>query len=285
MGLLYETLFLYDPIHNKYLPWLATSGSWTGPTTYTIQVRNGVKWSEWLGTHGRRCRVTPSTWPRPTRPSRTATSASTCLAPGAVANGNTVTVHFTSPAPYAAWQNYLWNQPVLPQASVVEAVGHGPGHRAPTRSPVSTGPMTLVPGGYNQTEACYQDNPNWWAAAQLGLSFHFKYLCDVVNGSNNVELSALLSNNIDWSNNFLPGINTLMTIGGNNFIQTYYPTAPYMLSANTAWLELNTSKAPMSNVNFRRAVAYRHQPAEHRERGLHRHRAGGQPGRAAAQPR
>ena len=77
----------------------------------------------------------------------------------------------------------------------------------------------------------------------------------MVNGSNNVELSALLSNNIDWSNNFLPGINTLMTIGGNNFIQTYYPSAPYMLSANTAWLELNTSKAPMNNVNFRRAVA------------------------------
>ena len=45
MGLLYETLFLYDPIHNKYLPWLATSGSWTGPTTYTLQVRNNVKWS------------------------------------------------------------------------------------------------------------------------------------------------------------------------------------------------------------------------------------------------
>ena len=45
MGLLYETLFLYDPIHNKYLPWLATGGSWTGPSTYTMQVRNNVKWS------------------------------------------------------------------------------------------------------------------------------------------------------------------------------------------------------------------------------------------------
>ena len=46
MGLLYETLFLYDPVHNKYLPWLATSGSWTGPSTYTMQVRNNVKWSD-----------------------------------------------------------------------------------------------------------------------------------------------------------------------------------------------------------------------------------------------
>jgi peptide/nickel transport system substrate-binding protein len=122
--------------------------------------------------------------------------------------------------------------------------------------------MTLVPGGITQSQACYQDNPNWWAMKQLGLSFHFKYLCDAVNGSNNVELSALLSNNVDWSNNFLPGINTLMTIGGNNFIQTYYPSAPYMLSANAARLEFNTSKAPMNNVNFRRAVAAAINPQE-----------------------
>ena len=44
-GLIYEPLFLYDPIHNKYKPWLATSGTWSG-STYTISVRNGVKWSD-----------------------------------------------------------------------------------------------------------------------------------------------------------------------------------------------------------------------------------------------
>ncbi len=42
-GLLYESLFLYDPIHNKYIPWLATSGTWSGDT-YTIHLRNGVDW-------------------------------------------------------------------------------------------------------------------------------------------------------------------------------------------------------------------------------------------------
>src|ERR1700678_1709722 len=42
-GLLYESLFDYDPIHNKYIPWLATSGTWSG-NTYTIHVRNGVDW-------------------------------------------------------------------------------------------------------------------------------------------------------------------------------------------------------------------------------------------------
>ena len=98
-----------------------------------------------------------------------------------------------------------------------------------------------------------------------------------------------MSNQIDWSNNFLPGISSpdQRRLGGTGGygIKTYYPATPYMLSANTVWLEMNTTKAPMNNVNFRKAVAVRHQPAADRERRLHRHRQGGQPDRAPAQPR
>ena len=176
MGLLYETLFLYDPIHNKYIPWLATSGSWSGHT-YTIQIRNGVKWTGGSTLTG--ADVAFSINLAKTNPAVPYSNLGQYISgPGAVASGNTVTVNFTSPAPYAAWQNYLWNQPVLPQAtwSKLSATDQVTGANT---TPVSTGPMTLVPGGYNQTEACYQDNPNWWGAAQLGLSFNFKYLCDV----------------------------------------------------------------------------------------------------------
>ena len=118
---------------------------------------------------------------------------------------------------------------------------------------------------YNATEVAYKDNPNWWAISQLGLSFKFKYLVNVVNGSNNVELSALSAAQIDWSNNFLPGINELVSwLGGNAGygIKTYYASSPYMLSANTVWLEPNTAKAPMNNVNFRKALAYAINPAQ-----------------------
>jgi peptide/nickel transport system substrate-binding protein len=44
-GLVYEPLFLYDPVHGKYVPWLATKGTWHG-STYTMQIRDGVKWSD-----------------------------------------------------------------------------------------------------------------------------------------------------------------------------------------------------------------------------------------------
>ena len=96
--------------------------------------------------------------------------------------------------------------------------------------------------------------------AQLGLSFKFKYLCDEENTSNNQELSSVVADQVDWDNNFLPGISALVdgALGGNSgySIKTYYPSKPYMLSANTVWLEMNTTKAPMNNVNFRKAVAY-----------------------------
>ena len=52
-------------------------------------------------------------------------------------------------------------------------------------------------------------------------------------------------------------------VGGNSgyTLKTFYSTTPYMLSANTVWLEPNDSVAPMSNVNFRKAMAYALNPA------------------------
>jgi len=262
VGLLYEPLFLYDPIHGKYIPWLATSGSWTSATTYVIQVRNGVKWTD--GTPLTGADVAYSINLAKTNPNVGYANLPGLGLVGAAASGNTVTVTFTSPPPYSSWQDYLWRNAIVPEhvwskLSVTDQV-----NGANETGTVSSGPMTLVPGGVTSTEACYQDNPNWWAISALHLSFKFKYLCDQVNGSNNVELSDLLTNGIDWSNNFLPGISNLVSglngVGGYNVV-TYYKSAPYMLSANTAWLEMNDSKAPFNNLNFRKAVAAAVNPA------------------------
>ena len=90
---------------------------------------------------------------------------------------------------------------------------------------------------------------------KLGLDAKPKYIVDIVNGSNNVALGLVLQGEIDLSNNFLPGIATL--VQGGYGVQTYYPSAPYMLSANTAWLVPNTTKAPLDDPAFRQALATR----------------------------
>jgi peptide/nickel transport system substrate-binding protein len=254
-GLIYEPLFLYDPVKNSYDPWLALSSSgWNSANTvYTINVRSGVKWSDGQPLTGAdvaysiKLGMTNSSDPY---------SANVSTVASATASGNTVTVTFKGTPGYTEWQDFLWHAPILPQ----HVWSKFPSSQIATdanKNPVGTGPMTLAT--YNAQEVAYKTNPNWWGVSALGLNFKFKYLVDMVNGSNDQELGQLTAGNVDWSNNFLPGINQLLTsLGGNSgyTLKTYYPKSPYMLSANTVWLEPNTTKAPMNNVNFRKALAY-----------------------------
>jgi peptide/nickel transport system substrate-binding protein len=50
-----------------------------------------------------------------------------------------------------------------------------------------------------------------------------------------------------------PGVADLSTRG---YVSTFFADAPYMLSANTAVLFLNTTKSPMDDPAFRRALAF-----------------------------
>jgi peptide/nickel transport system substrate-binding protein len=256
-GLIYEPLFLYDPLHNKYMPWLATSGTWSG-STYTIHARNNVKWSDGTALTG--ADVAFSINMARTN-SSDPYSFNVATVTSATASGDTVTVNFKNPN-YTAWQGFLWRAPIVPE-HVWSKLSPANQITAANTHPVGTGPMLL--DTYNATEVAYKVNPNWWGTSQLGLSFKFKYLVDIVNGSNNVELSALTAGQIDWSNNFLPGVSAMVSgLNGNAGygFKTYFPKEPYMISANTVWLEPNTTKAPMNNVNFRKALAYAINPQQ-----------------------
>ncbi len=256
-GLLYEPLYLYDPVHDKFVPWLATGGSWLSATTYQIRVRNGVDWvdSKTGAVVGAlsgadvaySINLAATDTADPFNPDAASVQTAT-------ATGGTVTVKFKAPVGYEQWQQFLWHAPVLPEARW-SRLSPGAQLDDANMSPVATGPMLLDTTG--PTEACYRDNSHWWGGAQLRLSFKFEFLCAVVSGPSGTELSDLLDGRIDWSNQLLRGIPNLATgrTGGYD-IKTYYPGSPYMLPATTAWLEMDIARAPMSNVEFRRAVAY-----------------------------
>ncbi len=254
-GLIYEPLYLYDPVKGAYDPWLATgdeASGWHG-STYVINVRSGVNWSDGKPMTGADVAYSINL---ARQNAADPYSANVATVANAAAKGNTVTVTFKGTPGYTEFTDYLWKAPVLPQHIWSKIPASKIATDANTH-PVGTGPMTLDTA--NTQEVAYQTNPNWWGTKALGLSFKFKYLVDVVNGSNSQELGQLNAGNIDWSNNYLPGINMLASAQGGNggyTLKFFYDKAPYMLSGNTVWLEPNTTKAPMSNVNFRRALAY-----------------------------
>jgi peptide/nickel transport system substrate-binding protein len=264
-GLLYETLFLYNPVTNAYIPWLARSGTWTNSSTYTIVLRNDLTWSN--GKPLTCADVAYTIMLAKTNPAVPYSNLGAGLGNVTCPNAQTAVVTFSTPE-YTQWQNFLWHNPIVNQSvwSKLSAADQVTGANA---HPIGSGPMLLYAA--NDQEVVYTDNPNWWATKDLGLKFHFKYLVDIVNAANPVELGQLLEDNLDWSNNFLAGISSLVSspastgtlngTGGDGLL-TYYPTAPYMMSANTVWLEPNTTKFPMSNLNFRKALAYAINPAQ-----------------------
>jgi peptide/nickel transport system substrate-binding protein len=254
VGLVNETLVRYDPLKATYIPWLAKSVKWAGPQVFVIKVRQGVKWSDgtpftaadvkWNIDLGRFATV-------PWHNLYTGVK-------GVKVSGDTVTVTFAGTPKYQEWQNALWALMAMIQPQQWQA--HATAIDITTWSPdnpIGTGPYVLDKSGYDPTtRVVWKKSPQAWWAAKAGIEPNPKpqYIIDLVNSSNNVALSLVLNGQEDLNNNYLPGVATLLK--GGYGLQTYYAKAPYLLSANTAWLLPNLTKKPLSDVSFRKALAY-----------------------------
>jgi peptide/nickel transport system substrate-binding protein len=252
VGLVNETLFRYDPLADKYIPWLAKGGTWTSAKVYAVTVRSGIKWSD-----GSAFTASDVKWNFDLGRFATAPwhNLYTGLK-GVTVAGNVVTFTFYGTPHYQQWQNQLWN---IPMVQPDQWKDHANANDLPSWSPsdpIGTGPYVLDRSGYDPTtRVVWKKNPNGWWAAKAGLSPNPKptYIIDLVNSSNNVALSLVINGQEDLNNNYLPGIVSLLK--GGYGLQTYFAKAPYMLSANTAWLLPNLTKKPLNDVRFRRALA------------------------------
>jgi peptide/nickel transport system substrate-binding protein len=249
LGLVYETPFLYDPLTDDFVPWLAASGEWTSDTVYEMTLREGINWTDGEPLTAEDVVFTFELGKFPSVPYSTLWDWLE-----SVEAVDDYTVDFTFSAPnYQEWASLIYQTGIVPkhlwEGRTEEEVSTGA-----NENPVGTGPYLYETHG--EDRMVWVRNDNWWAKDQLGLSVAPKYIVDVVNSSNNVALGLLLQGGLDLSNNFLPGVASLRDPGRGYGIKTYYPEAPYMLSANTAWLVLNTVKPPMDDPQFRKAVAY-----------------------------
>jgi peptide/nickel transport system substrate-binding protein len=252
LGLVYETLFLYDPLTDKFIPWLAQSGAWKDPTTYEVKLRSGLTWSD-----GKPLTADDVKFTFELGKTDTLNFSPLWKWMTAVNKVDDSTVDFAFSTPeYQEWANYLFNVPIVPQ-HLWSTISEKDVETGANPNPVGSG--AFMYDTYDQTKMVWQRNDNWWAIKALGYSIAPKYIVDLVNTSNENSLGLVLQGNEDLNNNYLPGISTLLA--GGYALKTYYPSAPYELGVNTAWLEMNLQTAPLSDLAFRQAIAYAVNPA------------------------
>jgi len=234
-GLIYEPLIQFDlAAPPKYYPWLATAYAWSNDgKTITFTIRQGVKWNN--GT--------------PFTPADVAYTYNLVKSNAAVnidglkistvsTSGNTVTLTF----PTAQYTNL---EEIAGTAIVPEAIWSKAGNPVTfaDANPVGTGPYKLgsfTPQGFTLTK-----NPGYWQAASVKVPKVFF----PVYTSNTGALSALFSGQIDWTGNFIPGLQ-------KSFVNTSPSTHHYWEApGGTNSLMPNLNKWPTNQLAVRQAIS------------------------------
>lgn len=248
IGLCYETLFLYNPLTDEYIPWIADSGSWVDDTTYELKIKEGVTFSDGEALNADDVKFTFELGKN--FASVFYSELWNWLTSIDKVDDYTLTLTFSSPE-YQQWANYLYGVAIVPEhlwadLSEEEAV------TGANQPPVGSGPYVYESA--DESKVVWERDDNWWGIDKMGLTVTPKYIIDIANINNNAALGMVLQGQVDLDNNYLPGIKSI--IDGGYGITTYYPDVPYMLSGNTAWLVMNLTKAPMDDAAFRKALAF-----------------------------
>jgi peptide/nickel transport system substrate-binding protein len=234
-GLIYEPLIQFNlaaPPQNY--PWLATSYAWSnGGKTITFTIRQGVKWNN--GTP-----FTPAdvAFTFNLMKSNASVNLNGLKITSVSTSGNTVTLNFPT-GQYANLQS-IAGTAIVPQA-IWSKVGNPATFADP--NPVGTGPYklgTFTPQGFTLVQ-----NPGYWQASSVKVpKVYFP-----VYASNTGALSALFTGQIDWTGNYIPGLQ-------KNFVDTSPSTHHYWEAAGgDESLEPNLTKWPTNQLAVRQAMS------------------------------
>lgn len=251
-GLLYETLFLFDPWTTELQPWLAESGEWTADDTYELKLREGLTWNDGEPLTAEDVVFTVELGHEP---AVRFSNVWDWLDSAEAVDDTTVVFTFSDPR-HGEWDNFIYANQIVPkhvwENVPPEEIGTFANDPSADGNGVGSGPYRYH--SHTDQRMVWERNDDWWAIEALDLTVKPRYVVDLINSSNEVALGLIASGRLDLSNNFLPGITQL--VNGDFNVTTFYPEAPYMLAANTAMLIPNTTKAPTNDAEFRRALAY-----------------------------
>lgn len=247
LGLIYETLYWYDPIKNEMIPWLAEKTEWVGKV-YKVHLRKGVKWSDGKPLTSRDVKFT---WELAKNNANVYYHHiwEEGLKRIDIVDDYNVNFVFTEPR-YKEWENFSYLIAILPEHIWLKrtpeeiATGSNP-------KPVGCGPY--LDGGFTDDKMIYIKNENWWAIKALGIDPAPKKIEYLKIVDNSVAMGMLLKGELDFCNLLLPGV---PEIKKDYPLFTWFEKDPYMLSDSTAFMFLNTTRKPMDNAQFRKALAY-----------------------------
>jgi peptide/nickel transport system substrate-binding protein len=232
-GLIYEPLIEFNIASPpSYYPWLAKSYSWgDGGRSLTFVIRQGVKWNN----------GTPFTPADVVFTYNLLKSSATMNLNGlqissVTSSGNDVTLTFPTPQ-YANLQN-IAGQAILPKAqwsSVSNPVSYT------DSTPIGTGPYEL--DTFTSQGITLKKNPYYWQSVSVPKVYFPAY------SSNTGALSALYSGQIDWTGNYIPGLQ-------KSFVDTSPSTHHYWEApGSTNALFPNLNKWPTNQLPVRQAIS------------------------------
>lgn len=244
-GLVYETLFSYNPIRNEFRPWLAESGEWIFDNVYVVKLRKGIKWTD-----GEAFNAEDVVFTYEIAKNNDVSYSPIWEWMSSVVALDNYTVKFTFSEPhYAEWDKELYMRYIIPE-HIWSKVPSNQLISISNANPVGTGPyMYYAP---QQDRMIWVRNENWWGNDVFGKPKP-KYIIDLVSQSNHITMGLLMKGELDVCNNFIAGAGRIKDAFRLN---TWYDDEPYMLSWNTANLYMNTLRKPMDDPAFRRALAF-----------------------------
>ncbi|NMC46603.1 MAG: ABC transporter substrate-binding protein [Chloroflexi bacterium] len=247
IGFVYEFLYAFDPQTGELTPWLAESGTWADDTTFDVTLRSGLTWTDGEPLTAEDVAFTfdlgkqyAALW---FSPMWEYVESVTAL------SDTEVEFKLSSDPLYQEFENNLYNVPIVPK-HLWESMSEEDITVGVNENPIGSGAYKYLTNSEDRN--VWVRNEEWWGNGVFGAPAP-KYIVDILTSSNNIALGMVLKGELDLSNNFLPGVAEMVDKG---YIKTYYAEAPYMLSANTAVLFLNTTMKPMDDAAFRRALAF-----------------------------
>jgi peptide/nickel transport system substrate-binding protein len=236
-GLVYEPLFqfnLANPSTAPY-PWLATAFSWgNGGKSITFTIRQGVKWNDGQAltaddvafTFNYIKQYSSSKTDNPNLGGLQITNVSE--------SGNQVTVNFPSPQ----YMNLLHIAGMIVLPKHIWSSITNPVHFTDAK-PVGTGPYAL--GSFTSQGYTMVANPSYWQPVPVKKVFFPVYT------TNNAAQTALFSQKIDWTGNYIPALK-------QNFLDKDPRNGGYEGSNASGALYPNLKTGPTADLAVRQAI-------------------------------